>query len=82
MADGAAGNGFIKDLAETTAPFEIRIIYHPVTHQVSCVMPQCDDIIRLGMLEFAKCVLTDARAQQKSPIAVPNFSLKPGQRLT
>lgn len=81
MADGQ-GNGFIKDLAETVAPFEIRILYHPVTHQVSCQMPQCDDIIRLGMLEFAKSILSDARQQAKSPIATPNFLLKPGQRLT
>jgi hypothetical protein len=76
MADGQ-GNG--NGLAEAISPFVIQITYHPVTHQVSCAMPQCDDIIRLGMLEFAKAVLADARAQQK-PILAPNFLMKPGPR--
>ena len=75
------GKAIAHELAQEIAPFEIRILYHPVTHQVQCQMPQCDDIIRYGMLEFAKAILLDARSKA-NPIATPNFLIKPGQRLT
>lgn len=78
MADGN-GNGIMQDLASSVQPFELRIIYHPVTHQISCTLPVCDDIIRLGMLEFAKMILSDARAQQKPVIAAPAMFRAPRQ---
>jgi hypothetical protein len=79
MSDGQ-GNG--NGLADTIAPFQIVISYHPITHQLGAQLPQCDDIIILGMLECAKAALAQARQQKTSGIVAPNFMMKPGARLT
>lgn len=80
MADGA-GNGISRELAQEVSPFEIRISYHPITHQVSFQFPQCDDIIRLGMISFAAQALADMRAQSKPIISPLSFPAR-GPRLT
>ena len=78
-----SGNGrpSMEELAKT-AVLELSIRYAPALGQLMFSFPQCDDIIRMGMLEAAKSALIEARiANAGNKIIQPSASLPSGVKM-
>ncbi len=61
--------------ANSVQTIRITIEWQPANGQINFGWPQVDDVIKLGMLEMAKSVLTEVRtkanAASASPLIVP-----------